>query len=249
MEIKDFTVKVLEKNQLTPHVVEVICESGGLVWQPGQYVSVVVGQNQNPDGSKVSIRRSYSIFTTPDFGKVGFVVDTKPMGPGSQYFINLKVGEQISFKGPLGKFTLSSALQKQIVFVATGTGIGPLRAMIDDLFQNTKNLVSETKVELYFGFRTQEDIFWRDYFEKLQEKHPEKFVIKIVLSQPGQGWIGLTGHVTEHVVLSININSKPEFYLCGNLNMISDVSEKLKGQGISTNFIHFESYYGDSPAT
>jgi len=248
MEIKDFTVKVLEKNQLTPHVVEVICESGGLVWQPGQYVSVVVGENLNSDGSKVLIRRSYSIFTTPDSQKVGLVIDTKPMGPGSQYFLNLRAGEQISFKGPLGRFTLSDVTLNQVVFVATGTGIGPLRAMIGDLFQNTKYSVQGTKVELYFGFRTQEDIFWREYFEKLQEKYPERFVVKIVLSQPGEGWTGLTGHVTEHVIESLNKNLESDFYLCGNLNMISDVSEKLKGQGVSANSIHFESYYGDSPA-
>lgn len=255
--IADYKVKVLEKNQLTSHVIEVMCETGGMEWEVGQYVSAVVScQLLVVGGQSQTIRRSYSLSTLPNSGKLGFVVDTKPMGSGSQYFINLKVGDEMEFKGPLGKFTLNqqpTANNQQLVFVATGTGIGPLRAMIDALLtqEDQRSKIKDLKIKLYFGLRTQADIFWQDWLEETKRNYPEIFDYKLVLSKPEAGWTGLTGHVTEYVLEGLEgqggLENTPSvnFYLCGNMGMIIEVNSKLKEKGIPKEDIHFESYYGD----
>ncbi len=267
--IKDYIVPVLAKNQLTDNVIEVVTETGGMEWETGQYVSIDVSKQVTRHSSLVTngqspviIRRSYSMSTLSRSGKVGFIVDTKPLGPGSQFFQNLKVGDEISFKGPLGKFTLDSpskqSRSKNFVFVATGTGIGPIRAMIDELLQVPRTKYQGPNIKLHFGLRTQKDIFWREHFNSLRDKFKFQFDYQIVLSRPGiaehhsaHAWQGLTGHVNEHVMsfvtrqssLVTSGQSPMTFYLCGNLGMITKVRSGLKEKGVREENIYFESYY------
>ena len=99
---------------------------GPIDFKPGQYVSIKVANTRI---------NSYSIANKEEQSRFGLLIDTAPGGPGSIYFENLKLGDKISFLGPFGVFTYKPDDSKHIIFLATGSGVSPLRCMIDDLLK------------------------------------------------------------------------------------------------------------------
>jgi ferredoxin-NADP reductase len=68
-------------------------------------------------------------------------VDIKPGGPGSQYFKALKPGDTISYIGPFGTFAFRENDGAQnLLFLGTGSGLSPLKCMIEDALENRKLL-------------------------------------------------------------------------------------------------------------
>ncbi|MBI3559075.1 FAD-dependent oxidoreductase [Candidatus Gottesmanbacteria bacterium] len=221
--VSDFVGRVLENRQLTEFVFESVLElDKPMIWEAGQYISLQIPNSK----FQIPTRRNYSICSMPDNQKsISFCVDTKPNGPGSQLIRSLKPDDKIFFKGPLGKFKIQNSKFKNNIFVATGTGIGPFKAMISQLI-NKKN-----SVQLFFGLRHQKDIFYQDFFEDLTNKF-SNFKFQIVNSDGGH-------HVTEFVLPQ----AETAYYLCGNMNMIKDVTAKLETGGVPSQNIHLESYY------
>ena len=94
-----------------------------VVFEPGQFISIKVGETRI---------NSYSIAGKVNVRQLGLIVDIKPGGEGSQFFANLKVGDEILFLGPLGKFVLRpDDGSEHLIFLGTGSGIAPLKAMIE----------------------------------------------------------------------------------------------------------------------
>ena len=94
----------------------------------GQYCSFKLSE---------SIRRTFSISTSPE-EKHAFEIcaDIRPMGPGSVWLMNLKPGDPVEFVGPLGKFVIDRESPRDRVFIATGTGIAPIRSMIYETLES-----------------------------------------------------------------------------------------------------------------
>src|SRR5512140_3968369 len=96
-------------------------------FKAGQFITVPVAD---------ATLRSYSICSPPDDPKALYVaVDVQPGGPGSRYFAALKPGDDLKFQGPYGAFVIRDDALPHLLFVGTGTGVAPLRAMIHDLEQ------------------------------------------------------------------------------------------------------------------
>jgi NAD(P)H-flavin reductase len=202
-----------KKIQLSPHVYECIFQSEKpIVFSPGQYATIII------DGQT---RRQYS-FAAPCAHQKEFtiVVDVTPMGPGSKFFLEKKEGDRVPVLAPLGTFHFDDPINP-VVFIATGTGVVPFRTMIEEYMTGG----GKQEITLLWGLRREEDIFWRDMFDHWQETYPN-FHYSIMLSQPGEGWIGKTGHVTEHMKEIQNLKTHT-FYLCGNRHMIQDVKADL----------------------
>lgn len=212
--IGEYLAKVVENKKLTEFVFETCLElTKPMEWEVGQYVSI---QTPAP--------RSYSICSMPeDKNHINICVDVKPGGMGSNYIKNLRAGDAVTFKGPLGKFLLE-VKKSDYVFVATGTGIGPFKAMIPVLLEETRDKKQETKIVLFWGLRHRSEVYYQDFFENLKQKYPN-FNFQIVFSEDGH-------HVTEFV----KTQKSTEYYLCGNMEMIRKLSAKLPNA-------HFESYY------
>ena len=166
------------------------------------------------------------------------MIDTAPGGPGSIYFENLKLGDKISFLGPFGVFTYKPDDSKHIIFLATGSGVSPLRCMIDDLLK-VQNI--QTPITLYLGLRYQSDIFWEKYFERLSQDYPN-FRFVLVISKPDEGWHGKTGHITEVVAQDFPDASGASAYLCGNKMMIEETSNILISHGARKERVYTEKF-------
>lgn len=201
-----------------------------LVFKPGQYISVKVA----PDAV-----RAYSIATHSGPKRFNLLVDTRPGGPGSKFFENLKKGDKITYMGPFGVFTLNlDDGADHLLFLATGSGMSALRCMIDTALIEHK---LEKPITLYFGLTHPQEIFWQDHFNELVEKFPN-FNYEIVIFKPDENWHGPTGFITELVKENFADASKCAAYLCGHRAMIADGTELLLAQGCPKDRIYTERF-------
>jgi len=214
---------ITQKKQFNSHVFQFTFQTQHpVMFTPGQYATVIID---------AATRRQYS-FCSPANNLTLFdiVVDVSPMGPGSKFFIEKKVGDRVEILAPLGNFQLASSPRKKI-FVATGTGVAPLWSMI-------ASFPSES-MALYWGLRYEEDLFWTQQLEDLH-KRSAHFQYTIVLSKPTSVWKRASGHVTEYVVKQENDILATDFYLCGNRQMVEDVQTALLAQKVPAERIKTE---------
>ncbi|HET6371190.1 MAG TPA: FAD-binding oxidoreductase, partial [Nitrospiria bacterium] len=183
--------------------------------------------------------RPYSIASSPEEKEIiQLCFNLVRGGPGSTYLSSLKTGEEISFFYPMGYFLLNETSTRDILFVATGTGIAPLRSMIHHLF----NVGNDRKMTLYWGLRSERDLYYQEEFLGLAENHPS-FRFVTTLSKPTEGWSGARGRVTHHLEEKIDGVDRLEAYLCGNGEMIREVRQILVGKGMDRKTIHYEKFY------
>lgn len=199
----------------------------------GQYVSLKVDD--------VGHRRSYSICSTPDIDH-GFelLVDVAPQGLGVQYLESLQFGQEIQLLAPMGVFVMEEdPAEQSVVFIGTGSGIAPLRAMILDQLINKQDA---RPMVLHWGVRHEKDWFWLLEFEELSDKFPN-FSFHPVLSQPETDqWTLCKGRVTD-CLLNHEHPAAAGYYICGNEKMLADVVALLEKKGINDTHIHHEKFY------
>lgn len=234
---QQYTGVVTHKEQLSPKVFSFdisLKNPSAIHFIAGQFVSIDVGNNK---------RRSYSITSSPSqTDAIRLIVDIAPGGHGSQYFSKLDVHQELSMKGPMGRFHLASETGT-IVFLAAGTGIAPFRSMIDSLLEKqTSETDHEARsVYLYLSFRFQEDIFWKEYFELL-ECSTQNFHFLLTLSQPTATWNGRQGYVQACMDRQLLRDPNSHFYICGGNSMVEGVRTFLREQSVSEDHIHFEPF-------
>ena len=186
--------------------------------EAGQYISVKVSS------SRINC---YSIAGQPTQNKFNLLVDSTPGGPGSKFFEQLKVGDKITYLGPFGTFTIKPDKNvDNLLFLATGSGAAPLKHMIEsELAKKTKLSLS-----LYIGVNNFEDIFLKDYFQKLLDEH-NNFKFKYAVRNPNSSWNGHVGFITDLVAQDFPNAKKCAAYLCGSKPMIDSVTKALTDNG------------------
>lgn len=239
MPLQLFSAEVCRVRDLTHDVRELdlrLLEPPAITFKAGQFLSFEVGQ----DEKQRTIIRPYSIASPPSRPDVlTLLFNLVPGGPGSTYLFNLKEGDETYFKGPTGAFYLRDDLARDQLFVATGTGIAPIRAMLLALFEKD----AACAVTLFWGLRSQRDLYYQDELAARARAHP-KFTFTTTLSRPEDGWPGERGRVTRLVEERIASVQNLAAYLCGNSGMIQDVTAALQKKGLCP--IYREKYYDDA---
>ncbi len=197
-------------------------------FDPGHYISVKVSDTRI---------NCYSIAGQNASNKFNLLVDSTPGGPGSKFFEALKPGDKITYLGPFGNFELNlDDGSKNLLFLGTGCGIAPLKYMIERVLEEED---SERNVSLYMGFTNYEDIFLKEYFEELAEKH-SNFDLKIAIQNPSEKWDGHVGFINAIVKKDFPDASECSAYLCGNKFMIEDATNLLIENGCQPERIYTE---------
>ena len=183
--------------------------------------------------------RSYSIANAPDGTNIiELCIVYLEGGLASEYlFKETKVGDEITFKGPTGVFTLPQELDNDIVLICTGTGIAPFRSMIWDIYNNKK---THQKIHLIFGTRYEKNILYRQELEEL-EKQWSDFYYTVTLARE-RNWAGFQGYVHAVYEKLYQQHDNTVFYLCGWQNMIDEAKERLQKMGVEKERIVYELY-------
>jgi NAD(P)H-flavin reductase len=140
----------------------------------------------------------------------------------------------VSFRGPAGTFLLREYPDRRLLFVATGTGIAPLRSMI------YARLPSPTPVTLIWGLRNESDLYYQEELAELATEFPE-FSYTVTLSQPSPEWRGARGRVQSVIESTIDRVDDLAVYVCGGHEMIQSVTALIRARGMCP--IHREQYY------
>lgn len=185
--------------------------------------------------------RSYSIANAPDQTNIlEFCVVYLENGAASEYLFNeVEVGTEIRFKGPSGNFCLPDKIEKDLVFICTGTGVAPFRGMIHDIINHNKEVKN---IHLIFGTRYKQGILYKEEFEKIKEILPG-FKYSVALSRE-KDWDGPKGYIHD-IYLKEYATPREDisFYLCGWTKMVDEGIENLIIKlGYQNNQIHYELY-------
>jgi ferredoxin-NADP reductase len=232
--------ELVEAKLLSPSVRSLVFQTadGSAVGHlAGQYLDLIV-----PTARGLPFKRSYSIASTPDAARPDrfeVAVTRVEGGPTSEALHALAPGATIEIEGPEGHFVRRVAERAHpALFVATGTGLAPLRAMLAEDVRDADG----PPLVLLFGCRTPHDLLWREELHDWQRACP-RFVLHVTLSRAPPEWRGLVGYVQRHAHGLVQSIPHAHAYVCGLSAMVDDVVRLLEREGgLPRAALHYEVY-------
>lgn len=209
------------------HVLLRLPPNSSLDYIAGQYVDII-GAN--------GVRRSYSLASTKrSDAKLEFHIRKVPNGAMSHYwFSNAKVNDILRIEGPLGTFSLRSSTFDNIIFLGTGTGIAPIKAMLGELALDSE-ATANRHVHVYWGGRTPQDIYENFHFSNFN------FTYVPSLSRKNSAWSGRVGYVQNCVIEDGVEISNAVVYACGSEAMIHSARTLFTAHGLDP-----QNFYSDA---
>ena len=190
-----------------------------LSFAPGQ-VAVL----QAEDG-----RSAYFAFASaPEDEELEFLVKGTGGGP-SQSIFDMQPGQALMMTEIVGRgFVLDEHKGKDLVFIAMGTGIAPLRSALRHVLRRARDF---GQIVVLYGARTPRHFCYLDETESWQAAGVE---LRQVVSRPdGHDWSGPTGYVQsllDHILPAL---STPVALVCGSQEMIEQTRDRLQVMGFA----------------
>ncbi|MBY0370267.1 FAD-dependent oxidoreductase [bacterium] len=229
----EYLCRVDELRALTPSVFELkFTPERPLVFEAGQYVSVVVPHGEKP------LRRPYSVASAPHSVPIELCVQRIAEGPGNSYLARLQPGESFSVFAPYGFLVFHPKPGRDAVFIATGTGVAPIRSM---LLSTQFQASPPRRTTCLLGVRTPDEILYHDEMSQLAGLRWIPCLSRVPSVPKGQ----FLGRVTQWLEQnSAEIAwAETDFYLCGNGAMIDEVKTLLKARGVPKDALYQEIYF------
>jgi ferredoxin-NADP reductase len=231
-----FTARLVSADPITPLVRKldfVRTDCSPMHFEPGQWVNLQLPLATAPStqgeasAPAPALRRAYSIASPPrDDGRFELAVTRVAGGPGSSYLHALEPGAELEAEGPQGFFTRAPDFASPTLFVATGTGLTPLRSML----LAAVNAGAATPTHVLLGVRHEDDLLFRQELEALAARYPW-LRVTFTLSRPHEAWAGARGYVQEHVrhaIEDLARHGEPHVFACGLQRMVSAVRELVR---------------------
>ena len=149
----------------------------------------------------------------------------------TDYLHSLEVGDEITVRGPYGNnFPVETELKgKDLLFIAGGIGLAPLRSVINYVIDNRDNY---GKVDILYGSRSADDLVQLKEIQEVWMNTPGVNV-HLTIDRPQEGWDGNVGFVPAYLK-ELNFAADGKVALvCGPPIMIKFVLAALKEMGFS----------------
>ena len=169
----------------------------------------------------------FSITSSPT-NKEFMEFSIKKCGCLTNWLHMMDVGQQITIRGPYGNaFPVETELKgKDLLFVAGGIGLAPLRSVINYCRANRENYGS---IDIVYGSRSKDDLV--DYNEIISEWMNEDGIkVHLTIDREQEGWDGHVGFVPNYVK-ELNFSTTKTVIICGPPIMIKFTLAGLKEQG------------------
>ncbi|MDH6060288.1 ferredoxin-NADP reductase [Chrysosporum bergii ANA360D] len=160
-------------------------------------------------------------------------------GVCSTYLTQLEPGADVKITGPVGKeMLLPEDPEANIIMMATGTGIAPMRAYLWRMFKDSEKAVNPDYQFkgfswLIFGVPTTPNILYKEELEEIQQKYPDNFRLTYAISReqknPQGGRMYIQDRVAEHAdeLWRLIKEEKTHTYICGLRGMEGGIDEAL----------------------
>lgn len=203
---------------LTPETFVLHFERQGLQFTPGQYV--VLRDPQSGEG------REYSIYSSIHDSELSFLVRRVKDGVFSRFLSHLKTGSPMYIEGPSGFFILDQA-QKEghpVLFIGTGTGISPFHSFVRSY--------PGLNYRVLHGVHFADEAYDRGVYDQ------SRFCLCTSREEKGDYFGRVTYYLKEYPVVPNTV-----YYLCGNSNMIDEVTNLLEEYQIPPEHIRTEVFF------
>ncbi len=232
-------VRVTGIERETPDAVTLLLESVN-----GQAVPFAAGQYLTHcfeiDG--IVVKRAYSIssISSADGGRLACTIKVIEGGVASRFVAeSVEVGYRYTVIGPSGDFLLPTDTAVPLAFLAAGSGITPIMAMIGTALHHDP----DRAINLVYASRRQSDIIFAARLAELERTHAN-FTVTHVLSRPEGDWAGLLGRLDgEQAAKLLQAQPDAEVYLCGPEELMTETAAALLADGVPAGRIHQERYY------
>ncbi|MBE8989062.1 ferredoxin--NADP reductase [Nostoc sp. LEGE 12450] len=160
-------------------------------------------------------------------------------GVCSTHLCFLKPGEEVKITGPVGKeMLLPQDPEANVIMMATGTGIAPMRAYLWRQFKDAERAANpEYQFKgfswLIFGVPTTPNLLYKEELEEIQQKYPDNFRLTAAISReqknPQGGRMYIQDRVAEHAdeLWQLIKNEKTHTYICGLRGMEEGIDAAL----------------------
>ena len=231
IEVRSLPCRVEKINRLNHDVIQILLKIPG-----SQSIQYLAGQYLDLEHSDFE-PRSFSIANSPTNSNIiELHIRLVEDGKFTNFIFNtLKEKTILRIEGPKGDFFLREESDKPIIFIAGGTGFGPIKAILEYLVTTD----SQRDVHLYWGVRDEVDLYsslpseWADKYSNIS------FVP--VLSEANGAWRGEHGNVHESVIRDFVDLSDYEVYACGPPIMVKAAAKNCLEKGLKK-----ENFYSDS---
>ena len=151
----------------------------------------------------------------------------KQKAGASQVIYDMHAGDTIDLVGIAGHgFRLDQQQHRDLVFVAMGTGVAPLRSPLRHVLQRKNDF---GQLVVLYGARTPDDFCYRDETDAWEDAGVE---LRQVISRPdGHDWSGPTGYVQSLLDNVLPDLKSPVALICGSKEMIDQTRERLGKMG------------------
>ena len=227
------TLTIREVLPATPRARIVRLELGGAPFDYASGQAVLVGI---PGGPK----RPYSVAASPEEarreGYLELLVGVDASGtPGPH--LPLERGRVLDVNGPLGTFTFPAApAERQFVFIAGGTGIAPLRAMLHHALA-----IPHNKIGLLYSARTPDEFAYENELRALARDGRIE-LRQTVTRTVSDMWSGPRGRIGRAELLPLVHNPATLCFICGPPALVAEMSALLAELGIERARIRVEEW-------
>ncbi len=210
--------RLIKREELSGETFVLHFERNDFQFSPGQYA--VLRDTESGEG------REYSIYSGQNDDYLSFLVREIEGGEFSHFLRNISIGTEIKIEGPMGFFILDNKVKAghPVWFVASGTGISPFHSFVTSF--------EDLNYQILHGVRFVDEAYGRQVFDS------EKYCLCTSRHDKGDYFGRVTHYLEKHPVDSHTI-----CYLCGNSQMIEDVSDILEAYGISPENIRTEVFF------
>ena len=197
--------------------------NGGNVWSfiPGQVA--VLGIE--------GVGESYFAVASAPEDKGGMEFLVKKGGGASGALFEVKKGDPVQAKGPVGKgFPIDRYRGRDFLLACVGSAIAPMRSVLRSISHRRADF---GKIVLVYGARHPDEFSFASEVADWQKSNIE--VILTVSRPEGLEWDGKTGHVQSHFAEALKGLSKPVAPICGMKAMMEESREELIRLGVADN--------------
>ena len=171
-------------------------------------------------------------------GLIELQIKAAPENPyASEIIEKIKNGNIINARGPYGKVLLQNKIDLPIIFVAGGTGIVPIKALIEQALANKDS----RELHLYWGAASSTDLYLQQEFKALADKHSNFSFTPIIYSSE-EYWDGCTGLVHEVIVHEHNDLSGHQVYASGPQEMVYAALDTFTEKGLKPQLMYSDTF-------
>jgi NAD(P)H-flavin reductase len=213
-----FSVELMARSELSPRVQTLRFRArSGISWAAGQYLELFLPRDS-------ATGYSFSLASSMDPRAPGEFELAVARGGSAKDLDEMAIGTELEAEGPRGSFTWQPLGETSAVLIGVGTGVAPLRALIQEQIRHG----GATRLILLCGYRDERDVLWDGELRSLVGEHA-RFSFEPTLSQPSGAWAGRRGRVQDHIADLIDpLGSDLCAYVCGRTAMVADVTRRLR---------------------